>query len=125
VEGSREKIQSALEAQADIEMNGPALPNEAISAFQGYLQAQAPWDVAIPFMKPLASIIAKKATAPRILLDFARLISLVKSAALLRQGHRERDTKGRVVATIEDYATVTCPPKTDPPVKLERWIEGR
>jgi hypothetical protein len=103
---SREKIKAALEAQADMEMNGPALPNESLAAFQGYLQAQAPWNVVVPFVKSLADIIAQKATAPRILRDFARLLSLVKSVAVLRQAHRQWDAKGRLIATVEDYATV-------------------
>jgi hypothetical protein len=103
---SKEKIEAALDAQANIEMNGAEPPNEALVAFQGYLQAQAPWDVSIPFVKLLASLIAKRATAPRILKDFARLLSLVKSVTVLRQTRRERDARGRLVATIEDYATV-------------------
>jgi hypothetical protein len=103
---SQEKIRAALKAQADMEMNGPALPNYALAAFQGYLQAQAPWNVVVPFVEPLADIVAQKATAPRILRDFARLLSLVKSVTVLRQAHRKRDVNDRVIAAIEDYATV-------------------
>jgi hypothetical protein len=103
---SRKKIQAALKAQADIEIQGPVLPDAALVAFQEYLQVQAPWDVVVPFVKPLAAVIARKATAPRILRDFARLISLVKSVAVLRHRHRRLDDKGRLVATIEDYVTI-------------------
>ena len=103
---SREKISAALEAQAEVELNGAAPPDETLIAFQAFLQVQAPWDVYIPFVKPLSSLIGKRASAPRILRDFARLVSLVKSIAVLRQAHRKRDTKGRLIAAIEDYATV-------------------
>jgi hypothetical protein len=103
---SRKKIQAALKAQADMEIQGPMLPDAALVAFQEYLQLQAPWDVVVPFVEALTEIIALKVTAPRILRDFARLISLVKSVAVLRQAHRQRDDKERLVATIDDYATV-------------------
>jgi hypothetical protein len=106
VSDSKEKIRAALEAQADLEEDGPTLPNEALIAFQGYLQAQAPWDVIVPFVRPIATIIARKATTPRILRDFARLLSLVKSAAVVRQAHRPRDGKGRLIADLDDYRLV-------------------
>ena len=44
--------------------------------------------------------------ASRINRDFARLLSLVKSVAVLRHQHRERDEKDRIVAKIADYAVV-------------------
>uniref|UniRef100_A0A7V4G940 MarR family transcriptional regulator n=1 Tax=Desulfobacca acetoxidans TaxID=60893 RepID=A0A7V4G940_9BACT len=106
VDDSREKIAAALEAQAEVELNGAAPPDEALIAFQGFLQAQAPWDVVIPFVKTLAPLIAQRAAGPRIMRDFARLLSLVKSVTVLRQAHRQRDTKGRLVATIEDYVAI-------------------
>ena len=38
--------------------------------------------------------------------DYARLLSLVKSVAVLRHARRARDEAGRLVATLDDYATV-------------------
>jgi len=99
------QVREALKAQAEAELNGTSPPEEALVAFQAYLQALAPWEVVVPFVKPLAELIAKKTTAPRILRDFARLLSLIKSVAILRHAHRERDRRGRVVATLEDYDT--------------------
>jgi hypothetical protein len=49
---------------------------------------------------------AKMAAAPRIQRDFARLISLIKSVALLRQYHRMMDGQGQIIALPEDYETV-------------------
>ncbi|MEW6659173.1 MAG: winged helix-turn-helix domain-containing protein [Thermodesulfobacteriota bacterium] len=101
-----EKIEAALLAQADLELNGAAAPDDALIAFQGYLQALAPWEVTVPFIKELAAEIGRKATATRIMRDFARLTSLIKSTAIIRQQYRQRDKEGRVIAQIEDYETV-------------------
>ena len=38
--------------------------------------------------------------------DFARLLSLIKAVAVLRQHHRRRDASGRLIAEAADYATV-------------------
>lgn len=101
-----DKIEAALLAQAELELNGAAVPDEALIAFQGYLQALAPWEVAVPFIKELATEIGRKAMAPRIMRDFARLTSLIKSVAIIRHRQRQRDKAGRIIAQIEDYATV-------------------
>lgn len=101
-----DKIEAALLAQAELELNGATVPDEALIAFQGYLQALAPWEVAVPFIKVLATEIGRKAMAPRIMRDFARLTSLIKSVAIIRHRQRQRDKAGRIIAQIQDYATV-------------------
>lgn len=101
-----DKIEAALLAQAELELNGAVAPDDALISFQGYLQALAPWEVVVPFIKVLAVEIGRKATATRIMRDFARLTSLIKSVAILRHRQRQRDKAGRVVAQVEDYATV-------------------
>ncbi|MBW1953650.1 MAG: hypothetical protein JRI66_11305 [Deltaproteobacteria bacterium] len=106
VSDSPEKINAALLAQAELELHGAAAPDEALIAFQAYLQALAPWQVVVPFIKELAVEIGRKATAPRIMRDFARLTSLIKSVAIIRHRHRQSDEMGRVVAQIEDYSMV-------------------
>lgn len=106
VTDSPEKIAAALRAQAELELNGAIAPDDTLIAFQSYLQALAPWEVAVPFIKVLAAEIGRKATATRVMRDFARLMSLIKSVAIIRHRCRQRDEKGRVVAQIEDYVTV-------------------
>lgn len=101
-----DKIGAALLVQAELELSGATAPDDALIAYQSYLQALAPWEAAVPFIKVLAAEIGRKATAPRIMRDFARLTSLIKSAAIIRHRQRQRDKAGRVVAQIEDYATV-------------------
>jgi hypothetical protein len=46
------------------------------------------------------------AASPRILRDFSRLISLIKSVAIIRSHRRKIDTKGRIVAELADYAVI-------------------
>ncbi|MBU4232343.1 MAG: hypothetical protein KKF43_07410 [Proteobacteria bacterium] len=99
-------IRTALEAQANNELIGVGDPDPPLIAFQEYLQALAPWQVTIPFVIELAAGIGKQASAPRILRDFARLNSLIKSVAILRHPHRKLDRKGRIIAEIEDYQII-------------------
>ena len=102
----REQLQRALTMQADLEIQGAPEPDRGVLAFHAYLQAQAPWDVLVPYADVLARLIGKSAAAPRINRDFSRLLSLIKAAALLRHQHRPRNQKGRLVAALEDYVTV-------------------
>ena len=101
------QIANALRAQAALETN-PAAPEapESLIAFQGYLQERAPWEVVVPFAGELADAIANQPNDARVVRDYARLLSLVKSAAVVRHTWRARDEAGRVVATLDDYATV-------------------
>jgi hypothetical protein len=45
-------------------------------------------------------------TAVRLRRDFGALLNLIRAHALLHQQTRARDEQGRVVATLDDYATV-------------------
>ena len=106
VPGDADQIKAALEAQASAETNGTSEPDAALVAYQGYLQALAPWSVVVPFVKELANPIAQGSSAPRILRDFQRLLALIKTVAVLRHPHRVTDGQGRLVADVADYATV-------------------
>jgi hypothetical protein len=100
------QVQAALHTQARLEVEETTAPPAALVAYQGYLQALAPWRVAVPFASTLAEAIARTPVAPRISRDFARLLALIKAAAVLRHAHRHRDGQGRLVAAVDDYATV-------------------
>jgi hypothetical protein len=100
-------IRKVLGFQGQLEISeGPGEVSPSLLAYQGYLQALAPWRVVVPFALELAQEIGKAANGPRIYRDFARLLSLVKAVAVLRHQHRRRDLAGRFIATVEDYATV-------------------
>jgi hypothetical protein len=102
VTGEPAQIKKALTIQAENEIGNETIACNNLVAYQGYLQAKAPWDVVVPFARELASEIAAEAR-PRILRDFQRLLSLIKAVAVLRHKQRRRDASGRLVATIEDY----------------------
>lgn len=100
------QVRAALETQAGIELAGECEPSAELISYQAYLQALAPWIVRVPYAKVLAGAIVETATASRVSRDYARLLSLVKSVAVLRHTKRKRDGKGRLVAEMADYVTV-------------------
>jgi hypothetical protein len=61
-------------------------------------------EVTIPFGRALAEAIPTKAV--RLRRDFRSLLGLIRAHALVHQATRERDDRGRIVATIDDYAVV-------------------
>jgi hypothetical protein len=103
ISDSDAQIRAALSSQALLELVGIKPPDESLKAFQHYLQLKAPARVFVPFVKELSNALGEIAGAPRINRDFARLISLIKSVALLRQHSRKIDGQGRIIATLEDY----------------------
>ena len=61
-------------------------------------------DVAIPYARDLAGLVP--AVAVRLRRDFKAVLNLIKAHAILNQARRERDDKGRIVATMDDYVVV-------------------
>jgi len=103
---SKEQITAALETQAEIETAGTKAADPGLMAFQSYLQLGAPWRVVVPFAGELAAAMARTASAPRVLRDFQRILSLIKAAAIFRHHKRQFDGEGRIIATLHDYETV-------------------
>ena len=103
---SKEQISAALETQAGLETKGIQCPDAGLVAFQSYLQLKVPVKVTLPYAEELGKGMAKMASAPRILRDFARLMSLIKTVALIRHHQRQLDSEGRIVAELSDYETV-------------------
>ena len=58
----------------------------------------------IPFSRALAKAVPP--VAVRLRRDFGAVLNLTAAHAVLHQASRPRDTEGRVVATVEDYAAV-------------------
>lgn len=73
-------------------------------ALQAWLQGMAPQQVVVHFADQLAELIPPLAV--RLRRDFPMLLCLVRTHALLRQQFRRRDERGRIVATLDDYAVV-------------------
>jgi DNA-binding transcriptional regulator YhcF (GntR family) len=82
------------------------IPPVGLIKFQEYLQFKAPIAVVVPFANKLVNSMSKRCTNPRIQRDFEKLLSLIKAVSILRQHHRECDSDGRIIAKLEDYATV-------------------
>ena len=60
--------------------------------------------VVIPYAKALSDLIPPLAV--RLHRDFKAVLNLIKAHAILNQARRERDDKGRIVATMDDYVVV-------------------
>ena len=103
----KEQIGKALETQAVLEIGGSKTLDSAIVTFQKYLQLKAPFNVIVPFAGELAQTMGKMTSAPRILRDFQRLLSLIKSVTIIRHHQRQTDAKGRLAATLDDYVIIT------------------
>ena len=68
-----------------------------------------PYDVTVPFGAALYRAYEKRLQAfpdalqLRMRRDISGLISAIKTSAVLHKAQRDRDAKGRIVATIDDY----------------------
>lgn len=61
-------------------------------------------EVVIPYARILAELIPP--VAVRLRRDFGSVLTLIRSHALLHRASRERDSDGRIIATLDDYSTV-------------------
>lgn len=61
-------------------------------------------EVVVPFARDLAELVPP--VAVRLRRDFPMFLALIRTHALLHQLNRERDSEGRIIATIDDYAAV-------------------
>ncbi len=70
-------------------------------SLQGWLAA-AEHRVSVPYAGELAAAIPP--VAVRLRRDFGALLNLIRAHAILHQVNREKNTEGRIVATLEDYS---------------------
>jgi hypothetical protein len=77
--------------------------------FQRLLELEAPYEVTVPFGAALYAAYEKRLQAfpnalqLRMRRDISGVISAIKTSAVLHKAQREKDAKGRIVATIDDY----------------------
>jgi MarR family len=100
------QLQAVLAAQARLEVDGVPPADPGLVAFQAFLQELAPISVFVPFAPRLADALGSVPSGARLSRDFAKLLGLVKAVAICRIGQRDRDERGRVIATGDDYDTV-------------------
>lgn len=102
-----EQQAAALEMMANLELAGQVpQPKPEFFAGQRLLQLAAPLDVKIPFVRSLLRCLKAGRVDSRLLRDANRLVSLIKGHAILNFRRRERDEKGRILATYADYQAV-------------------
>ena len=69
-----------------------------------WLASHPPAEVVVPWGTALGKF--SLSGPPRLRRDITNLLSLAKAHALLHRGTREVDTRGRVIATLDDYEVV-------------------
>lgn len=85
------------------EVQAQARPVEEWHQLQEWLE-EGETRVTIPFARQLADLVPP--VAVRLRRDFSTVLNLTRAHALLHRASRDRDTDGRVVATVADYAAV-------------------
>ena len=68
---------------------------------QRWLELAGEHRVVVPFSHSLADLVP--ATAVRMRRDFPQLLTVIQTIAMLHQRLREKDHRGRIIATIDDY----------------------
>lgn len=102
VSDTREQTRAIMRAIAD-ECPSTVEVDPRWKALQRWLAA-GEVRVTVPFASALGDLASPAAS--RMRRDFSTLLSLVKSHALLHREHRKRDSEGRIIAELEDYAVV-------------------
>src|SRR5262249_38333701 len=105
-----EQTRLAITAQAELEERDCTIPtaSPALVAIQALLQTLAPFEVRVRFASGLAREMTRRGRllAPRANREFARLVTLVRTIAVLRAGPMREPEDGPIDATIDDYAKV-------------------
>ena len=102
VTDTREQTRDIMAALAS-EAAGDVPDLIAWRSLQEWLNA-AEHRVFVPYAGQLAATIPP--VAVRLRRDFGALLSLIRAHAILHQASRERDSEGRILAALEDYARV-------------------
>jgi hypothetical protein len=78
-------------------------------ALQRWLEAEGPYDVAVPFAEAIYAAYARLIVAfplalqVRMRRDVGALVTAVEASAALHRAQRATDESGRIVATLDDY----------------------
>jgi len=79
----------------------PGVDHTAWLALQRWLELACERRVVIPFEHSLAELVTARPV--RMRRDFNQLLTVIQTIAMLLQHIRERDSQGRIIATIDDY----------------------
>jgi hypothetical protein len=103
---SDEQVRAALDTCATTELTRERQVPSKLVQYQSYLQSRAPWDAIVRFAKELVEELFYKGANPRIQRDYQRILALIKAVTVLRHPQRGRDSKDRLISTLDDYKTV-------------------
>jgi hypothetical protein len=106
VKDDQQQTIAILEKQAE-RANGKEILDVGVThwhALQKWLELAGEKKVTIPYAYEIA--INTNPAAVRIRRDFGALLNLISAHAILYQCQRERDSQGRIIATIEDYRVI-------------------
>jgi hypothetical protein len=101
VTDTKEQTKAVLRAQA--KESQPNVDMKHWHALQSWLEG-AEHRVTIPYAEQLAEAIPP--VALRLRRDFPLMLNLIRAHALLHQAMRVKDSVGRIVATLADYAAI-------------------
>ena len=82
----------------------PASDADAFVAAQRWLAVAGGRAVVVPYAQALADLVPDHEV--RMRRDFTQLLTLIRAHALLHQWNRARDKQDRMLATLDDYASV-------------------
>jgi hypothetical protein len=84
---------------------GPTKPDlKPWLAMQTWLELAGNHEVTIPFAPEIAGLASPKAV--RLRRDFTKILELICAHCILHQFNREIDSRGKLIATLADYAAV-------------------
>jgi hypothetical protein len=102
---SPEQTRRVFSALADLEQGDEEpVAYEPWHELQRWLEERGTRYVVIPYITRLAELMPVVAT--RLRRDFVSMLCLIRAHALLHQATRTRDSSGRILASITDYAAV-------------------
>jgi hypothetical protein len=103
---SDKQTQAIISQTAEI-ASGQLQPEDekVINAWKHFYRLLESADVVIPFAPEISDYVAKSGALPlSARRAFKRVISAIKTVALLHQFQREKDDSGRIIAEVSDYA---------------------
>jgi hypothetical protein len=103
---SAAQTQDIIERTAELASgNFETIDEKIIDAWKLFNQSLVPVEVVTPYSKDIASFVGRNRSLPiTVRRAFKRVLSAVKTIALLYQKQRCKDEMGRVIAEISDYA---------------------
>jgi hypothetical protein len=109
---TRKIVLKALKAEDD-DGGVPRAEIERWLAFQRWLAVKAPYRATVPYRRAIrVALVRKWRTAKeagenmqlRLRRDVHGFLTAIKTSAILHQAQRQKDERGRIVATLADYA---------------------